>query len=357
MIYQQKNMADPTRRQLIHDCDPGQDDAIALMSLLASSKWEVVGVTAVGGNVKVEQCARNARKILALCGRENVPVYEGALKPLRRKLITLESVFGQSGMAGGDDLVDPCPKSKNGHAVDYLVDTLSQAERPFLICATAPLTNIALALQKNPAIADAIEQLVIMGGCVFPEPIRGEMGNIEVEGTHGKAEYNFAMDPEAAHIVFAAGIRNIALIGLNVTRKVLFNSRWEKEFRNQSNKVAHKAADILSVVGSDDHIDYRHLRASPNDPVRAVHDVVAAIYLDRPELFKTRRMHIKIVTGEPPEIAGQSLPAESTEIGASSFPVDVVIDCDPEEVFAALARNLSAYDNLSPSPHNFPFPP
>jgi purine nucleosidase len=332
----------PKKQKLIHDCDPGQDDAVALIASLASPAWDVVGVTVVGGNVNVEKCAKNARKILALCGYGHVPVYEGAAQPLQRKLITLESVFGESGLAGGDDLPDPGPITKGKHAVDYLVDILS-GEEPFYICATAPLTNLALALQRKPEIAHAVKRLVIMGGCVFPEPLRGDMGNIAIEGTAGKAEYNFAMDPEAAQIVFSSNIRDIALVGLNVTRKVLFNSKWQKRFYSLPNKVAHKAADILSVVGSDDQIDYGYLRTSPNDPVRAVHDVLAALYLDRPDIFETQSMHIRIVTGTPPNIAGQSLPAKIGDVGASRFPVTVVTDCNPDEVFAVLSEKLSTY--------------
>ena len=335
------------KQKLIHDCDPGQDDAIAIISTLASPRWDVIGVTVVGGNVKVGQCASNARKILALCGKPNVPVYEGAAKPLKRKLVTLEHVFGESGMAGGDDLPDPGPMTQSKHAIDYLIETLSLSKERVFICATGPLTNIATALQKKPEIASSIEQLVIMGGCVFPEPIRGEMGNIEVEGTTGKAEYNFAMDPEAAQIVFASDIQNIALIGLNVTRKVLFSTKWQKAFYDIPNKVAHKAADILSVVGAEDHIDYGHIRTFSDDPVRAVHDVVAAIYLDRPELFKTERMHVKIITGAAPNIAGQSLPAQATDGGASRYPITVITDCSSDEVFGVLVEKLKLFNDTN----------
>lgn len=329
-------------KKLIHDCDPGQDDAIALMSTLASPDWDVIGVTVVGGNVDVGKCAINARKILTLCGKSSIPVYMGARQPLKRKLVTLEHVFGESGLAGGDDLPDHGTITSK-HAVDFLIETLSSACEPIYICATAPLTNLALALQRKPQISSAIEHLVIMGGCVFPEPIRGEMGNITVEGTNGKVEYNFAMDPEAAAIVFAADIKKISLIGLNVTRKVLFNARWQKAFYDLPNQVAHKAADILSVIGEEDKEEYGHLRQTPDDPVRAVHDVVAALYMDTPDIFKTQSLYVKIITDEPPSIAGQSLMVKKEEQGASKYPIDVITDCDPDEVFCLLTQRLAMF--------------
>jgi len=330
------------KERLIHDCDPGQDDAIALMLNLASPRFEMAGVTVVGGNVKVEKCAANARKILGLCGYSDVPVYKGAEKPLKRNLVTLEDVFGVSGMAGGDDLPDPGPQDQNRGAVDYLIDTLSDASRPIFICATAPLTNIALALQREPSIARSIKKLVIMGGCVFPEPLHGKMGNFDIQGTQGgKAEYNFAMDPEAANIVFSSAIRRISLVGLNVTQKILFNSKWKKALYDLTNPVARKAADILSAIGPEDVAYYADLRQSPDDPVRAVHDAVAAVYLDKPEIFDVKNTPLKIVTDQPPAIAGQSLPAETGN------PVEVAIDCDVDEVFSEIVTRLSAYSVLN----------
>ena len=287
---------------LIHDCDPGPDDALALMISFASPYWEVVGITTVGGNANVKQCARNARKIAALCGHK-VPVYVGMQQPLERKIVTLEDIFTSSGLPGADDLPDP-GESSIEHAIQYLVDTLGDDDAsPHIICATAPLTNIAMALLKKPSIAHKIERLVLMGGCVFPEPVRGEMGNFKVEGTDGKAEFNFATDPEAAALIFASEIRDVSLIGLSVTREVLFNGRWRDRFRSINNPVARRAADLLSCVAESHKQDLGHLRQYPDDPVRAVHDAVAVVYIDNPELFSSQKMYVRIVTTPAPDIA------------------------------------------------------
>ena len=282
-------------KPLIQDCDTGQDDAISLMMNMASSCYLLEGITTVGGNVTVDRCALNSRRIVELC-RKNIPVYVGASQPLERQLITLECVFGQSGMAGGDDLPDNSSLQGGMNAVDYLVRKLTAPEQPYTLCATAPLTNLALAIRQAPTLTNNIEQLVLMGGCPYPEPLWGEMGNIEVKGTSGKAEYNFAMDPEAADIVFRSGIRNISMIGLNVTRRVLFNRDWGDRMYALGNRVAQKAADILGAVGEEDITSYAEFRQSANDPVRAVHDAVAAAYLEAPDLFTMEETYIRIET-------------------------------------------------------------
>ena len=329
---------------LIHDCDPGPDDSLALMISFASSSWNVVGITTVGGNANVKQCARNARKIAALCGHK-VPVYVGMQQPLERKIVTLEDIFTSSGLPGADDLPDPGEDwSSYEHAVQYLDDTLgADKAEPHIICATAPLTNIAMALLKRPSIAQNIKRLVLMGGCVFPEPVRGELGNFRVAGTEGKAEFNFATDPEAAALVFASEIKDISLIGLNVTRKVLFNGLWRDRFRSINNSVAHRAADLLSCVTESHKQDLGHLRQYPDDPVRAVHDAVAVVYIDHPELFLSQKMYVRIVTTHTPDIAGQSLPAAQGEAGASRYPINVVTDADTDKVFEIMCERLLTY--------------
>ena len=296
-------MAEGTPVIPIHyDCDPGQDDAVALLYALGSKTIDVRSISVVGGNVEVAQCARNAMQILDLAGRDDLDVYIGATGPLCRPLMTLPEVFGLTGMAGAEDLPPPrraaTPLGSNGlKCLAAYTD----------LVATGPLTNLAMQLQAEPGLADRIERLTVMGGCPYPEPLRGWMGNYRPPGADDYAEYNFAVDPEAASIVFQAGIKSITLIGLNVTRLMLYDGAIESRLRRLPGRVAQKTADILSTLGDDDVADYGHLRAYPGDPVRAMHDVLAMAALDVPEIFTFETVPLRIAIDAPPAAAGQSV--------------------------------------------------
>jgi len=139
-----------------------------------------------------------------------------------------------------------------------------------------------------------INHLVIMGGCVFPEPIHQRFGNFKADGASEYAEYNFAVDPEAAQIVFSSGISQITLIGLNVTRGLLYNRSIENALLACGKFCAGRAAKILSSVGEEDLIDYAAVKEDPSDPVRALHDIVAMVAVDNPEIFTFEQLPIRI---------------------------------------------------------------
>jgi purine nucleosidase len=284
-----------------YDCDPGQDDAVALLYALGSASINIQSISAVGGNVDVVQCARNAQQILELAGRQDIPVFIGAEKPLKRALKTLPHVFGVTGMAGAEDL--PLP-SREALPLDNQMPTLSQGK---MLIATGPLTNIAKAVQSDAHYASTIDHLVIMGGCPYSEPIHNIMGNFKPDGADDVAEYNFACDPDAAQIVFRAGFKRITLVGLNVTRAVLYGQDIDAALRATGKRCAIKAADILAAVGEEDQEDYLDLKQSPADPVRAMHDVLAMACIDAPELFTFEDVPIRIMNEAPPAAAGQSL--------------------------------------------------
>lgn len=334
-------MSNHRPKYVIHDCDPGPDDAIALMLSLSSPLWHVEAITTVGGNIHVEKCASNARKIVELCGKKT-PVYIGSDKPLYRDLYTLESVFTDSGLPGAEKIIDPgSEKVFDQSAVDFLVHELKDKE--YILCATGPLTNIASAINIRPQITKNISHLVLMGGCFFPEPVRGESGNFKVNGTKGLAEFNFAIDPEAASIVLNSKISKISAIGLNITRKILFNSFWRDSFLEIGNHVGITAARILETVGESHKVDLGHLRTSENDPVRAVHDAITVVYMESPELFDTKDLYVKVETACPPAIAGQSLVSEVPKQGYSPHPICIVCDADVEKVFENIINSLSRY--------------
>jgi len=255
-----------------YDCDPGQDDAIALLYALGSKDIDIQSISVVGGNIDVDQCARNALQILEIADRGDIPVYKGCSKPLERNLIMLPHVFGPTGMAGAEHLPQPIIQAQGKDAIDFLCDDFALDT----IVATGPLTNLAMALKRKPSLSNQIKNLIIMGGCVRPDPIFNLMGNLTVKGNkEGKAEYNFAVDPEAAQIVFQSGIENITMVGLDVTRTVLYNGALEKRLIDLNTKASILTAKILSSVGEEDLEEYKDQWQYPNDPVRAIHDIVA----------------------------------------------------------------------------------
>ncbi len=181
-------------RPIIIDCDPGQDDAVMLLMALASpDELDILGITAVAGNVPLALTERNTRLIVELAGRRDVPVYAGCPRPLVRELVTAEEVHGRTGI-DGFDIHDPAVPLGAAHAVDYLVDTLMAADLPITLVPTGPLTNVAMAMVKEPRIVERIDESVLMGGAMR------EGGN-----STPAAEFNILVDPHAAHVVFGCG--------------------------------------------------------------------------------------------------------------------------------------------------------
>ena len=197
-------------KPIVIDCDPGQDDAVMLLLALASPEaLDIRGVTAVAGNVPLALTARNARLICELAGRPEVEVYAGCPRPLVREPITAEAVHGATGI-DGFDIHEPGRPLAAGHAVDFLVDTLmAAAEDSLTLVPTGPLTNVAMAMVKEPRVAPKIREIVLMGGAMR------EGGN-----TTPAAEFNVLVDPHAAHVVFRSG-RPIVVMGLDVTHQAL----------------------------------------------------------------------------------------------------------------------------------------
>lgn len=313
-----------------YDCDPGQDDAIALLYALGSKNIDIQSISVVGGNIDVDQCARNALQLLEITGHKNIPVFKGCSKPLVRDLIMLPHVFGPTGMAGAEHLPQPETKPNNKNTTDFLCHSFTLDT----IVATGPLTNIATALRLKPQLSNQIINLIIMGGCIQPDPIFNLMGNLTVKGKkEGKAEYNFAVDPEAAQIVFQSGILNITMIGLDVTRTVLFNGAIEKRLMNIGTKSATLSAQILSSVGKEDIEEYKNHWQYPNDPVRAIHDIVAMAYVDTPEIFETEQLPVRIDINDIP---GQSI----IDTKNPDTIITVVKDLDRDQFFDLLCKKL-----------------
>ncbi len=268
-----------TARKIIIDTDPGQDDAVAILLALASPEdMEVIGITAVAGNVPLPLTQKNTRIICELAGKTDIPVYAGCDRPLAHTLVTAEHVHGKTGL-DGPNLPDPTMQLTDGHAVDYIIDTLrTHPAGTITLCPLGPLTNIATAFQKAPDIAERVQEIILMGGAYF------EVGNITPA-----AEFNIYVDPEAADIVFKSGAP-IVVMPLDVTHKVLVTKQRNDAFRNIGTPVGEAVAKMTEFFERFDKEKY----GSEGAPL---HDPCVTAYLIRPDLFKGRYLNVEIETG------------------------------------------------------------
>ena len=263
--------------KIIIDTDPGQDDAAAIMLALGSPELEVLGLTVVAGNVPLPLTERNARIVCEMCGRTDIKVFAGADRPLQRTLVTAEHVHGKTGL-DGPDLFEPSFPLQDTHAVDFIVDSvMNEAPGTITLCPIGPLTNIALAIQKEPSIASRLKQIVLMGGGYF------EQGNITPS-----AEFNIYVDPEAADRVFSCGAP-ITMMPLDVTHKVMTTKKRVDAIRTIDNRAAQALVDMLEFSERFDEEKY----GTDGGPL---HDPTTIAWLLQPRLFKGRLCNVEIET-------------------------------------------------------------
>jgi purine nucleosidase len=267
----------PARRVII-DCDPGQDDAVALFLALASpDEIDLLGISTVAGNVPLELTQRNARMMCDIVGRQDVAVYAGCDRPLERDPITAEYIHGETGI-DGIDVFEPETPLCEQHAVEFIVDTLRRAdEASITLVPTGPLTNVAAALREAPDALAAVREIVLMGGAMR------ESGN-----RSPSAEFNMLVDPEAADIVYRSGVP-ITTFGLDVTHRVLSTKPRVERIRSLGNPVAVATAGMLGFFHRYDTKKY----GSDGAPL---HDPCTVAYLLRPDLFATRPCNISVET-------------------------------------------------------------
>ena len=263
-------------RKIIIDCDPGQDDAVALFLAFASPEFDILGITTVGGNVPLELTHRNARMMCDIA-RSDVSVYAGCDKPMRQPLRTAEYIHGKTGI-DGIDVFEPQTPLQDKHGVDFIVETLLTAEdNSITLVPTGPLTNIGTAINREPAILQKIERIVLMGGAMR------EGGN-----RTPSAEFNILVDPDAADIVIRCG-RPIVQMGLDVTHQVLSTKERVERIEALDNPVAQATAGMIGFFERYDMSKY----SAPGAPL---HDPCTVAWLIEPELFTGKDCNVAIET-------------------------------------------------------------
>jgi purine nucleosidase len=266
------------KKQIILDCDPGQDDAVALaLAMAAKDEIDLLGVTTVAGNVPLNLTQRNARIMCDICHRTDIKVYAGAEKPMAQPLVTAEHVHGKSGL-DGIVIYEPTTPLEEKHAVDFIIETCLAADNnSIFLVPTGPLTNIGLAIERAPAILSKIKEIILMGGALR------EGGNITPS-----AEFNIYVDPEAAQIVLRCG-RPIVMMSLDVTHQVLTTRKRVDAIRNLDSTVGESIASLIEFYERYDEEKY-HLDGAP------LHDPCTIAYLIKPDLFSLKEVNVEVET-------------------------------------------------------------
>jgi len=259
-----------TPTPIILDCDPGHDDAIALLLAVASPEIELVGVTTVSGNQTLDKTTNNALRVLELAGRGDVPVYAGADGPIVRERDVAAHVHGESGL-DGPELPQPTHAAREQHAVSYLAEQFSRADKPVLV-ATGPLTNVGLLFATHPEARP--DRIVLMGGAI------GEGNRTPA------AEFNIWADPEAAQRVFAEGL-DTTIVGLDVAHRALIKDEHTEQLR-ASGRVGSMVAQLMDFYARFHRSRYPDLDGSP------MHDPVCIAHLIDPTLMDVRAAHIEV---------------------------------------------------------------
>lgn len=261
---------------VILDCDPGHDDAVAILLACASPELRVLGISTVAGNVPLEKTSKNALKICELAELEQVKVYAGMSRPLVKDLLTAENVHGKSGL-DGPVLPEPKRAIEPRHSVDFIIDELLAARDPITLIPTGPLTNIAMALLREPRIRSSIGEIILMGGAIAE-------GN-----TTPAAEFNIFVDPHAADVVFRSAVP-VTMIGLDVTHQALVLPERLQRIRDLRSRTASVVAQLIEFFQEHHRVKY----GMPGPPL---HDPCAvAAVVDR-SLFQFKKMHVGIELG------------------------------------------------------------
>jgi pyrimidine-specific ribonucleoside hydrolase len=298
---------------IVIDCDPGHDDAMAILLALASPEVELRAVTTVAGNQTLEKTTRNGLKMLELAGRSDIPLAAGADAPLRRRLHTAE-VHGETGL-DGSNLPEPSKRPLDAHAAELLADAI---EPGVVLVPTGPLTNVALLLERHPDVRDRLDRIVWMGGAIA-------LGNVTPA-----AEFNAFVDPEAAAAVFTSGIP-ITMIGLDVTHKALFTTEHADRLRD-TGTVGRAVAEL-----ADFFLDAYRRFGFPGAPM---HDAMAVAHVIDPTLVATLACNVAIET-QSQYCDGRTV-ADRWQVLDAPRNAHVGIDVEAERFLELLVERISS---------------
>ena len=262
----------PLTVPVLIDCDPGHDDAIALLLALASPELELRGVTTVAGNQTLAKTTANAIRVLEAAGHGHLPVAAGAERPLLREPAAAAEVHGDSGL-DGPALPPPRARPVEAHAVDFIAEALLASTRAVTLIPLGPLTNVALLLARHPEAARRIERVVLMGGAIAE-------GNVTPA-----AEFNVWADPEAAARVFDSGL-DVTMVGLDVTHRALVLPEHREALRHAGH-AGRLVAELLDFYG----VFHREVYGFAGSPI---HDAVAVAHVVTPGMVETEHRHVAV---------------------------------------------------------------
>lgn len=299
------------KTEIIFDGDPGIDDALALLYILNNEEAELVGITTVGGNIGLDKTTRNALRILEITNNSHIPVARGIEKPLMRINRSEGEVHGKDGL-GNTNLPEPKIREIDEHAIDFIINTIMKNPKRITLVPVGPLTNIAIAVIKEPRLKDYVKEVVIMGGAVTT------FGNITPE-----SEFNIYTDPEAAKIVFESGLP-ITLVGLDVTMKTLLTPSHLSQIMEVSTPVTNFVEKIITHY-------MRFYQEVVGVNGCGMHDPLAvAVAIDR-SLVKTRKLFVTVETKGEYTTGETVADLRGSKEGEVRIPnMDVCIEVDSE---------------------------
>jgi len=260
---------------ILLDCDPGHDDMMAIMLASIHPEINLLGITTVAGNQTGDKTFENTRRILTLIGETDLPLVRGADKPLFRDLVVAPNIHGSSGLDGAE-LPEPRIDGLPFHAADFIIEMVRDAEKPVTLVPTGPLTNIAMALIKDPSITKNIERICFMGGAVYDSNITPA------------AEFNIYVDPEAARIVLESGVP-LTMVGLDVTNKAIINFRHIREMASWGGKASSVVAPLMQFFAEANEKAFG-IQGGP------IHDALAVAAVIDPKVVETLHLNVQVET-------------------------------------------------------------
>ena len=309
------------KEKIILDCDPGHDDAVAIMLAAINPKIELLGITVVAGNQKLEKTVNNALKV---CNHLNlnVPVYSGMSRPMIREQLIADDIHGETGL-DGPKFEELKIKAEDKHAVNFIIDTLMNSDEKVTLVPTGPLTNIGMAIRFEPRIIEKINRIVLMGGSY-------QLGNMTPA-----AEFNILADPDAAHIVFSSGVK-IVMMGLDLTRQASATKEVVEKIKSLNNKASKLFVDLMEFFAASQ----KNVFGWSAPPV---HDPTTIAYIIDPECIEVKPMFCEIELWSERSY-GRTL-CDYFGILKKEPNVDVAVKLDFDRFWNLIYENLKLYDN------------